>query len=668
MPDEPPLPCPPDLPTLERAAWDAWYRDAAAMAAAAAALQAAARAADDGEAVALGQAMALRAEVLAQHDDAAQAGLDTLQAQAVAAGRRRIAWLLDDLRAGLRLRAGAPAEAWALASARAELPGEARPATDHWLNAAVLQVAAMQLGRYDDALAQGYRALDAAHATGLASLAAATAHNLATDQLNLLNLDDALPLQAHALQALQQAGLRHALPYVWENLILMHDIRGLGDRAVDTLDAWRAAFGGTLPPADRRRAGVAIALGLLAAGRPDDALAAVEQPPEVADGDRHRTSAWHWARGRALLALGRPAEALAACEAQLAALEAAGTPGTPYNLVRLHGVVQEASEALGDYRRALEAHKALQRASLPLLGHSARARYVSLKLQQQRQAGEPAEPLRDRRRLDAIDEGLTALARRLDAAHAPVPAPVAAGADGPPAEALARQRRFVAQVSHEIRNALTGVLGINTLLEHTQLDARQSRYVEMARSSAESVLALVNDILDIARLEAGQFQLASEPFAPLALLQATLAPFEAQAQQQGLALVLVAPPRLPTLRGDALRVRQIVTNLVGNALKFTERGGVELRVQAEPAGADGRVRLQVDVVDTGPGIAPEALATLFQDFAQAGPQAQRQRGSGLGLALSRELARRMGGDLDATSVPGQGSCFRFSCRLPAEPV
>lgn len=651
---------PSDLTALERAAWDAWYRDGAAMAAAAAALRQAGRDAGDAQAEALGEALGRRADMLARHDDAALAGLQALQARAAAAGWRRLVPLLDDIRAGLRLRAGDAAEAWALSSPHADAGDDARPATDRWLNAAVLQIAAMQLGRYDDALAHGYRALAAAHASGLASLAAATAHNLATDQLNLLNLDDALPLQAHALQALQQAGLHHALPYVWENLILMHDIRGLGDRAVETLTAWRAAQGGTLPPAQRQRAGVAIALGLLAAGRPDDALEAVAQPPEVPDGDRHRVSAWAWARGRVLLALGRPADALAACEPQLAALDAAGTPGTPYNLVRLHGVVQEACEALGDYRRALEAHKAMQRASLPMLGHSARARYVSLKLQQQQRQ---AEPQRDRRRLDAIDDGLAALAQQLEQAHAAAPAADAG-------DALQRQRRFVAQVSHEIRNALTGVLGMNTLLAHTRLDAQQSRYVEVARHSAESVLALVNDILDLARLEAGQFPLAPTRFDPAALLRDTLATFDAQAHDKGLALVLAlpAPPEaLPWLLGDALRIRQIVTNLLGNALKFTERGRVVLHARAAPEAPDGRVLLEVEVEDTGPGIAPQALATLFQDFAQAGPAAQRQRGSGLGLALSRELARRMDGELSATSVPGQGSRFRFVCRLPSAP-
>jgi signal transduction histidine kinase/ActR/RegA family two-component response regulator len=219
---------------------------------------------------------------------------------------------------------------------------------------------------------------------------------------------------------------------------------------------------------------------------------------------------------------------------------------------------------------------------------------------------------------------------------------------------------FLANMSHEIRTPMNGILGMAELLERTPLSAEQHDYADTIRQSGRALLSLINDILDLAKVEAGKMQLNAEPFDPAEVLRDVARLFRAGALDKGLELRLEAPPETPRpVLGDALRVRQILANLTGNAVKFTEHGSVTLRLIVEPAG------LRYEVEDTGIGIAPSEVPRLFDLFTQAQSGSPRKfDGTGLGLAISRKLAVLMGGRIDVQSEPGRGSTFTFAVALP----
>ena len=221
--------------------------------------------------------------------------------------------------------------------------------------------------------------------------------------------------------------------------------------------------------------------------------------------------------------------------------------------------------------------------------------------------------------------------------------------------------RFLAAMSHEIRTPLNGVLGMNALLLKTELTPLQRDYARTIRSSGRSLLALINDILDLTKIESGRMELEIDAFSPRRTVDEMTPALRESASARKLAFVCRIAPDLPErLVGDDQRIRQVLFNLIGNAIKFTERGSVELEVgwsEAEPE--SGRVELRLTVRDTGIGIDAEALPRLFERFVQADSgTARRYGGSGLGLAISRELVQLMGGALDAESVVGRGSTFR----------
>ncbi|EIC22723.1 ATP-binding protein, partial [Thiorhodovibrio frisius] len=219
---------------------------------------------------------------------------------------------------------------------------------------------------------------------------------------------------------------------------------------------------------------------------------------------------------------------------------------------------------------------------------------------------------------------------------------------------------FLSQMSHEIRTPLNAALGMTEVLERTHLDSEQLHLVRQVRMAGRSLLEILNDILDISRIEAGAMQLEQRPFALSSVVEAVLALLSSAAQQQEVRLAISAAPAVPgALLGDARRLKQVLINLVGNAIKFTKHGGVrvEITLLEETTKA---VSLRFEVVDTGIGIPPEILEHLFEPFVQGSVGVTRRfGGTGLGLSICRRLVDIMGGTIGAESLPGIGSLFWF---------
>jgi signal transduction histidine kinase len=226
---------------------------------------------------------------------------------------------------------------------------------------------------------------------------------------------------------------------------------------------------------------------------------------------------------------------------------------------------------------------------------------------------------------------------------------------------------FLAMVSHEIRTPINGVIGFARLLRDTPLSAAQRDHVAMIHTSGLALEKLIGDILDLSKIEAGKVEIEHTAFSPQRCLEEVCAFFADQARASALKLDFRVDPGVPAVvNGDQNRVRQILVNLVGNALKFTEHGSVTVQLscsRGEPTNGGTRwtARLFFAVVDTGIGIPTDKLALLFQPFSQLESSARRRReGTGLGLLISKRLCELMGGTVSVESKPGEGSTFRFS--------
>ena len=499
-------------------------------------------------------------------------------------------------------------------------------------------------GDYPAALAHGVAADRQATASGVDMAVAYVSQMLAFVFLSVGDVDGAVAVLPRSIAAARRSGVPHRTMIY--NLLLSLVLGGRFAEALQVTQENPELLGDDLPAERKSIYACLVARVWQASGRSEEALALLNSLPVPACALEPSAVAANlvWLAGEVRLEHHQAAQVRADVEAFLERAAARDEHLSPMNLTRLEAVHSAACEALGDLAAALAAYKRSQ-----LAGYSWMADSVASRLRAMYLADAYADPQRLQHRLQVVDE-------QVEQARSDLTQPDPA-----------RQARFRAHVTHEMRNPLNGVLGMNSLLIESKLDDKQRKYLSLAQSSAQMLLALCNDVLDLAKIDSGRFELHHEPHDVAAIAREVVHIFQPQAAVKGLALHCHIAQDLPArLLCDRLRVQQLLMNLLSNALKFTRRGSIDIDLAWQPS-SPMTGQLMVAVRDTGCGLSSEAQSRLFQEFTQADSSvAQQHGGTGLGLALCRNLVELMGGEIGVTSAPGQGSTFRFEVPLLLE--
>jgi signal transduction histidine kinase len=231
-------------------------------------------------------------------------------------------------------------------------------------------------------------------------------------------------------------------------------------------------------------------------------------------------------------------------------------------------------------------------------------------------------------------------------------------------EANIAKSYFLANMSHEIRTPMNGILGFLQLLKHTHLTEEQLEYIQNINISADTLLALINDILDVSKIEAGKFKLKNSEFDLHLMVKESLIQFSVIAQEKGISIELIIQPDVPQFFiGDSLRLKQVINNLLDNAIKFTNKGYIFLEVKRENESKSSR-KIQFTIKDTGIGMKQEDIKNIFQPFTQVdGSSTRKHEGSGLGLSICKSIIEIMNGDIDIESKLGEGTKVTFTVTL-----
>ncbi len=514
-------------------------------------------------------------------------------------------------------------------------------------------------GQFDDFFEVSQRSMALADQTDARYAKAGARINLAGGMTTLaFDPESALTLLLEARELLLPDPIAPAWLYLMSNRVQALDMLDRSDEAWEVFitDLSRPGADRVLRPYPAHTVSALLGQGLL-----DEAEAWLGEEG-VADNlhtQAMNQQAYRVARMRLLYARGRHQEAKAYALECLDLFEAIRRE--PWYEATMHEYLRRACTALGDFSGALDAAIAARRACLPAMKRSGRARYLVAQLEAGLPSAAALSPV-DQRRLQAMERAAQAQHDRELDQLAELKRQTEAAAKVPP---------FLAHVVHELRNPIGAVTNITQLLMASQLDPKQRRFVELMRGSADTLMLLVNDVLDLAKLESGRFEFRPMPTFVNDWMTATLAPFIDAAQAKGVALsASVAPSVPPRLVFDDLRLRQVLVNLLSNAMKFTRRGFIKVALNdlGSAAGAAAR-HLRCEVRDSGCGIPAEAQGRLFKEFVQADASvASSHGGTGLGLALCKQLIERMGGRIGVDSEAGVGSCFWFELELQAAPA